>query len=146
MNNCGTGAEKVCRFVSTRFFAYALNDKVFGLRPKRKSIRSVFINVMCNFEDVTKPPTASLWSGLLMCTHSRGTYTRNVLIRSERSHGERRDKRRARRLYENAWHCVAQAATQAKWYNKGTILVYASADFPSSSDVLLCSESTIFEK
>ena len=30
--------------------------------------------------------------------------------------------------YENAWHCVAQAATQAKWHNKGTILFYASAD------------------
>ncbi|UKI21230.1 MAG: hypothetical protein L6V83_06650 [Christensenella sp.] len=29
--------------------------------------------------------------------------------------------------YENAWHCVAQAATQAKWHNKGTILIYASA-------------------
>ena len=29
--------------------------------------------------------------------------------------------------YENAWHCVAQAATQAKWHNKWTILVYASA-------------------
>ena len=32
MNNCGTGAEKVCSFVSARFFAYALNDKEnFGL-------------------------------------------------------------------------------------------------------------------
>ena len=29
--------------------------------------------------------------------------------------------------YENAWHCVAQAATQAKWHNKSTILIYASA-------------------
>ena len=37
---------------------------------------------MCNFEDVTKPPTASLWSGLLTFTHLRGTYSRNVPIRS----------------------------------------------------------------
>ena len=112
-------------------------------------------------------------------TYSERTYTRNVLIRSKRSQGERRNKRRAcvthkpvlQRLqqvaivcisvfvflfptrqklrfhlsyshtsslvfdvreplcvkYENAWHCVAQAATQAKWYNKGTIPIYASA-------------------
>ena len=60
----------------------ARNDKVFLLRPKRKLIRSVLINGMCNFKDVTKPPTASLWSGLLMYTHSKGTYTRNVLIQS----------------------------------------------------------------
>ena len=37
---------------------------------------------MCNFKDVTKPPTASLWSGLLMYTHSRGTYTRTLFIHS----------------------------------------------------------------
>ena len=37
--------------------------------------------------------------------------------------------------YENAWHSVAQAATQAKWHNECTIPIYASADFPSSSDV-----------
>ncbi len=30
MNNCGTGAEKVCRFVSTRSFDFAQDDKVFG--------------------------------------------------------------------------------------------------------------------
>ena len=60
-------------------------------------------------------------------TYSKRTYKRNVLIRSERSQGERRDKRRARRLYENAWHCVAQAATQTKWHNKGMIPIYASA-------------------
>ena len=44
MNNCGTGAEKVCRFVSTRSFDCAQDDKVFRLRPKRKLIRSVLIN------------------------------------------------------------------------------------------------------
>ena len=38
MNNCGTGAEKVCRFVSTRFFECAQNDTVFYLRPKRTLI------------------------------------------------------------------------------------------------------------
>ena len=51
MNNCGTGAEKVCRFVSTRFFECAQNDTVFYLRPKRKLIRSQLINGMCNFKD-----------------------------------------------------------------------------------------------
>ena len=54
MNNCGTGAEKVCRFVSTRFFDCVQNDTVFYLRPKRKHIRSVLINVLCNFEDGTR--------------------------------------------------------------------------------------------
>ena len=50
MNNCGTGAEKVCRFVSTRSFDCAQDDKVFRLRPKRTLIRNVLINEMCDFE------------------------------------------------------------------------------------------------
>ena len=29
---------------------------------------------MCLLKDVAKPPTASLWSGLLTFTHSMGTY------------------------------------------------------------------------
>ena len=29
MNNCGTGAEKVCRFVSTRSFDCARNESLF---------------------------------------------------------------------------------------------------------------------
>ena len=41
-------------------------------------VQRVLINGMCNFKDVTKPPTASMWSGLLMYTHSMNTYTRNV--------------------------------------------------------------------
>ncbi len=40
------------------------------------------MNGLCIFIDVIKPPTASLWSGLLIYTHSRDTYTRNVLIQS----------------------------------------------------------------
>ena len=58
------------------------NDKVFRLRPKRKPIQSALINGMCDFKDVTKPPTASLWSGLFTFTHSRDTYTRTLSIRS----------------------------------------------------------------
>ena len=48
--------------------------------------------------------------------------------------------------YKRLRRVVAQAATQAKWHNKGTILIYASADFPSSSDVWLKRVSNMFEK
>ena len=65
----------------------ARNDKVFELRPKRKPIRSVLIHGMCDFKDVIKPPTASLWSGLLTFTHSRDTYTRTLSIQSVLIHG-----------------------------------------------------------
>ena len=61
---------------------YSQDDKVFRLRPKRKPICSELINGMCNLQDVTKPPTASLWSGLLTFTHSRDTYTRTLFIQS----------------------------------------------------------------
>ena len=60
--------------------------------------------------------------------YSERTYKRNVLILSERSQGERRDKRRAWRLYERLRRVVAELAHKAWWHNKGTILVYASAD------------------
>ena len=30
--------------------------------------------------------------------------------------------------YENAWHCVAQAATQAKWHNKRNGVSYVSTE------------------
>ena len=100
------GAEKIVVSFPRDCHAYACNDKVFRLRPKRTPIRSVLINVMWNFEDVTKPPTASLWSGLFdvhsfkehlftECAYSKRTYKRNVLIRNKRSQGERRDKCRA---------------------------------------------------
>ena len=67
-------------------------------KPYTKACACVLINGLCNFED-------GIGAARL-----------------------RANKCRARRLYENAWHCVAQAATQAKWHNKGTILFYASAD------------------
>ena len=38
-------------------------------------------------------------------------------------------------MYERLRRVVAELAHKAWWHNKGTILVYASADFPSSSDV-----------
>ena len=122
MNNCGCGRRKSLSFRFHEIATQARNDKVFGLRPKRKPIRSVLINGMCNFEDVTKPPTASLWSGLLTFTHLRGTYSRNVLIRSERSQGGRRDKRRAWRLYKWASACCSlhlrtSGITRARYFS-----------------------------
>ena len=59
--------------------ACALNDKVFGLRPKRKLIRSILINGMCDFEDGIGAATAASKSsvGLDDCTSMRG-----VLLRS----------------------------------------------------------------
>ena len=49
-------------------------------------------------------------------------------------------------MYERLRRVVAELAHKAWWHNKGTILFYASADFPSSSDVWLKRESTMFEK
>ena len=71
MNNFGTGAKKIYRFVSTRL-------------PRRTSRLS-----MTKFEIAHETKT-----------NSERTYKRTVLIRSERSQGERRDKRRAWRLYK----------------------------------------------
>ena len=51
MNNCGTGAKKFVVSFPRDCHAYAHNDKYFWLRPKRKLIRSVLINGLCNFED-----------------------------------------------------------------------------------------------
>ena len=49
--------------------------------------------------------------------------------------------------YERLRHVVGYClAHKAWWHNKCTIPIYASADFPSSSDVYLKRESTIFEK
>ena len=58
------GRRKSLSFRFHEILRYSQDDKVFRLRPKRKPIRSVLINRMCYFEDGTKPPTASLWSGL----------------------------------------------------------------------------------
>ena len=59
MNNCGTGAEKFVVSFPRDCHAVARNDKVFRLRPKRKPIRSVLINGLCNFEDGTRAATAA---------------------------------------------------------------------------------------
>ena len=56
-------------------------SRFFIINNEQKPIRSVLINGMCDFEDVIKPPTASLWSGLLMYTHSRDTYSRTVQLK-----------------------------------------------------------------
>ena len=47
------------------------------------------------------------------------------------------------RLRRVVGYCLAH---KAWWHNECTILFYASADFPSSSDVWLKRESTMFEK
>ena len=59
-------------------------------------------------------------------TNSECSYKRNVLIRSERSQGERRDKRRARRFVQVS-KCVLFFALANEWHNECTILIYASA-------------------
>ena len=96
----------------------ARNDKVFGLRPKRKLIQGVLINGMCLFEDGIGAATAATVSNAEL----------NDLYE---------------RLRRVVGYCLAH---KAWWHNKGTILFYASADFPSSSDVWLKRESTMFEK
>ena len=74
--------------------------------PKRKLVRSVLINGLCLFEDGTRAATAA-----------------------SKSNAELDDE------YERLRRVVAELAHKAWWHNKGTILIYASADFPSSSDV-----------
>ena len=91
MNNL-CGRRKSLSFRFHEIATQARNDKVFRLRPKRKPIRSVLINGLCIFENVTKPPTASLWSGLFDvhsfkghlftdCACSERTYSRYVQLR-----------------------------------------------------------------
>ena len=97
MNNYGTGAEKVCRFVFTRSFDMLGMTKFFGCARNENLF---------------------------------GAYLLTVCATSKTEHEPQRRRAfecRARRLYENAWLFVTQAATQAKWHNKGTILIYASA-------------------
>ena len=60
-------------------------------------IRSVLINGMCNFKDGIGAATAATAPSV---------------------EGDVK--------YENAWHCVAQAATQAKWHNKRNGASYVS--------------------
>ena len=48
MNNCGTGAEKVCRFVSTRSFDFVQNDIVFGC-ARNESLFEVFLLTECAY-------------------------------------------------------------------------------------------------
>ena len=62
-------------------------------------IRSVLINGMCNFKDRIGAATAAT-------APSVGLDVK----------------------YENAWHCVAQAATQAKWHNKRNGASYVSTE------------------
>ena len=150
MNNCGTGAEKVCRFVSTRsfdtlrmtkFFICARNENLFGAflltecatsktehEPQRRRAnkrrayvthkpilqRLQLVAIVCLLVFVFLFPTRQKLRFHLSYSHPSSLVfdVREPLCVK----------------YENAWHCVAQAATQAKWHNKGTIPIYASAD------------------
>ena len=52
MNNCGTGAEKVCRFVSTRLprrTSRLAMTKFFDCARNKKLIQGVLIHGMCLF-------------------------------------------------------------------------------------------------
>ena len=59
MNNRGVGAEKVCRFVSTRLPRKLAMTKFFDCARNENPIRSALINEMCNFEDETRAATAA---------------------------------------------------------------------------------------
>ena len=102
-------------------------------------IWSELINGLYDFEDVTKPPTASLWSGLLPFTHSRGTYSRTVLIQSVLINGMCLFEVSVRKanaeisaeldeMYERLRRVVGYClAHKAWWHNECTIPIYASA-------------------
>ena len=55
MNNCGTGAEKVCRFVSTRSFDFVQNDIVFGC-ARNESLFEVFLITECAYSKTEHEP------------------------------------------------------------------------------------------
>ena len=89
-------------------------------KPYSKACAGVLINEICIFEDVTKPPTASLWSGLFDVHSLRDTYKRTLPIRSVLINGLClfEDGTRAATAaskssvgldvkYENAWRFVA---------------------------------------
>ena len=83
---------KFCSYLTNKLYCRKIKSKLNRDRkikksggtptPETKTCAGVLINRLCNFEGVTKPPTARLWSGLLTFTHSRDTYSRTVLIRS----------------------------------------------------------------
>ena len=120
----------------TKFFGCARNKSMFG-RTYKRTVQLRRRDKTDDRDPVERSFNVHSFKGHLFThsAYSKCSYKRNVLIRSERSQGERRDKRRARRLYERLRRVVAELAHKAWWHNKGTILFYASADFPSSSDV-----------
>ena len=73
-----------------------------------------------------------------MCDFKDGTSSRNG---GEQISAEQDDK--YERLCRVVGYCLAH---KAWWHNECTILFYASADIPSSSDVWLKRENTMFEK
>ena len=55
---------------------YSHDDKVFGLRPKRKPIRSVLINGLCLFGVSVRKANAEISAEQDGCTRMRGTVLR----------------------------------------------------------------------
>ena len=81
MNNCGCGRRKSLSFRFHEIATQARNDKVFGLRPKRKPIRSVLINGMCIFGVSVRKANAEISAELDDCTSEQ---VRVVLCTCER--------------------------------------------------------------
>ena len=81
MNNCGCGRRKSLSFRFHEIATQARNDKVFGLRPKRKPIRSVLINGMCIFGVSVRKANAEISAELDDCTSEQ---VRVVLCTYER--------------------------------------------------------------
>ena len=183
-------AQKSLSFRFHEILRYSQDDRLFWLRPKENEFGAYLLTDCASSKTWQNRRPRACGAVFLTFTHSRDTYTRNVLIQSALVNGMclfRVSVRKAnaeisaelashtspfcKRLqqvaiicllafvflfptrqklrfhlsyshtsslvfdvreplcvkYENAWHCVAQAATQAKWHNKGTILIYASA-------------------
>ena len=81
MNNCGCWRRKSLSFRFHEIATQARNDKVFGLRPKRKPIRSVLINGMCIFGVSVRKANAEISAELDDCTSEQ---VRVVLCTCER--------------------------------------------------------------
>ena len=94
------GHRKILSFRFHEIATQARNDKVFGLRPKRKLIQGVLINGMCLFEDGIGAATAATVSNAEL----------NDLYE---------------RLRRVVGYCLAH---KAWWHNKRTIPIYASAE------------------
>ena len=114
-------------------------------------IRSVLINGMCNFKDGIGAATAATAPSVGLTSHTSPfcndynklqsfaflvfvfLFPTRQKLRFHLSYSHTSslvfDVREPLCVkYENAWHCVAQAATQAKWHNKRNGASYVSTE------------------